>query len=256
MSFIKKKDLFLLDEIVKRNFSSKYKDSVLGILWTILSPLLMMILFTVIFSTIFAKNVENYYVYFICGWSVFQCFSNSVSISMNAIKGNKGILQRTPAPKYIFVLGGIISEFLNFIIMMILLVVIMLITQATFHLPVMFFSVFPIICLFIMVTGLGLMVSIACVYYTDVRHLWTVVSMMLLYASAVFYPMDIVPEVYRKYLELNPVYWVIDQFRDFVYSGMVPQGIHMINLLLLSLIILVMGIIIFKKYEKIVALKF
>lgn len=256
MNSIKKNDLFLLEEIVKKNFSSKYKESVLGVLWTILSPLLMMALFTIIFSTIFGRNINNYAVYFLCGWCLFQFFTTSISASMDALRGNKAILQRTPAPKYIFVLGGILSEFLNYLIMLILLVIIMFITHATFHFPIIFCTIIPVISLFIMIVGLGLMLSIACVYYTDIRHLWSVISMMLMYASAIFYPMDIIPEPFREYMMLNPLYWVIDQFRCFVYLGIVPNGINLINLLLLSLIILIFGIIVFKKYEDKVVTKF
>ncbi|WP_410319629.1 ABC transporter permease [Methanobrevibacter sp.] len=256
MSLITKNEMFLLEEIVKKNFASKYKGSVLGVMWTILSPLLMMALFTIIFSTLFGRNIDNYAVYFLCGWCLFQFFSSSISASMNALKGNKAILQRTPAPKYIFILGGILSEFLNYLIMLILLVVIMFITHATFHFPIMFFSIIPIISLFIMIVGLGLMLSIACVYYTDIQHLWGVISMMLLYASAIFYPMDIIPEPFRGYLLLNPLYWVIDQFRCFVCQGISPNAINLIDSLLLSLIILICGIIVFKRYEDKIVTKF
>ena len=256
MSLIKKNDIFLLEEIVKKNFSSKYKDSALGVFWTILSPLLMMALFTIIFSTIFGGNIDNYAVYFLTGWCLFQFFNSSISSSMNALKGNKSILQRTPAPKYIFVLGGILSEFLNYLIMLILLVIIMFITHATFHFPIMFFSIIPIISLFIMIVGLGLMLSIACVYYTDIRHLWSVIALMLMYASAIFYPIDIIPEPFKGYMLLNPLYWVIDHFRCFIYQGIIPNGISLLNSLLLSLIILICGIIIFKKYEDKVVTKF
>ena len=256
MNSIKKNDIFLLEEIVKKNFISKYKESVLGVLWTILSPLLMMALFTIVFSTLFSRNISNYAVYFLCGWCLFQFFNTSISASMNALRGNKAILQRTPAPKYIFVLGGILSEFLNYLIMLILLVVIMFITNAPFYFPIIFCSIIPVILLFIMIVGLGLMVSIACVYYTDIRHLWSVMSMMLMYSSAIFYPMDIVPEPFRGYLLLNPLYWPIDQFRLFVYQGIAPNPINLINLLLLSLIILICGIIVFKKYEDKIVTKF
>ena len=256
MSSIKKNDIFLLEEIVKKNFSSKYKDSVLGVMWTILSPLLMMALFTIIFSTIFGRNIENFPVYFLSGWCLFQFFNAAISASMDSLRGNKSILQRTPAPKYIFVLGAILSEFLNYLIMLILLVVVMFITHATFHFPIIFCSIIPIISLFVMIVGLGLMLSIACVFYTDIRHLWTVISMMLMYASAIFYPMDIIPEPFKGYMLLNPLYWAINQFRCFVYQGTVPDGFNLINLLLLSLIILICGIIVFKKYEGKVVTKF
>lgn len=255
MSLIKKNEIFLLEEIVKKNFTSKYKDSILGMLWTILSPLLMMALFTIIFSTLFNRSIENYPIYFLTGWCMFMFFTTSISNSMIALKWNKNILQRTPAPKYIFVLGAVISEFLNFLIMLALLVVIMIITHATFHWSTILFAIIPIISLFIMLTGLGLILSIACVYYTDIRHLWSVLSMMFMYASCIFYPIDIIPEPYRSYLTLSPLYWAIDQFRCFVFYGNIPEFSYIINFILISLIILVFGIIIFKKYENRVTLK-
>lgn len=255
MWFFKKNEIFLLVEIVKKNFSSKYKGSVIGVFWTVLSPLLMMALFTIIFSTLFGRNIENYSLYFLCGWCIFNFFNMSIRSSMDSLKGNKTILQRTPAPKYIFVLASIISEFLNLIIMLILLVFVIIVTNAPFHLPISLLSIFPIISLLIMATGLGLILSVACVYYVDIQYLWSVLSMMFMYASAIFYPMSIIPEPYHSYLILNPIFWVIDQFRCFVYHGIIPQTGYLINSLLLSLIILVFGIIVFKKYESKITLK-
>lgn len=256
MSLLNRNELFLLEEIVKKNFISKYKDSVLGIFWTILSPLLMMALFTILFSTLFGRNIENYPVFFLCGWCIYNFFSSSINVSMNALKGNKNILQRTPAPKHIFILGSIISELLNFIIMLFLLITIMIVTHATFHLPIMLFFIVPIISLLIMLFGLGLILSVVCVYYTDVQHLWNVLTMFLMYASGIFYPMDLIPNPYKQYLILNPVFWVIDQFRCFVYYGITPSIVNMINLFLLSLIIFVFGIIVFKKFENKLTTKF
>ena len=256
MSFINTKDLFLLEEIVKKNFTSKYKDSVLGILWTILNPLLLMALFTIIFSTLFSRNIENYPVYFLCGWCLFQFFNSAVRTAMGALKSNKNILQRTPAPKYIFVLGSIISEFINLLIMFALLICIMIITHAPIYWSLIPFSIIPVFSLIIMIIGLGLMLSVICVYYSDVQYLWNVLSMMLMYASAIFFPMTMVPEPYYSYLILNPLYWGINQFRCFIYHGIIPQTVYIVNLVLLSLIILVIGIIIFKKYENKVTMQF
>ena len=256
MDLMSKNELFLLEEIVKRNFSSKYQDSVLGIFWSVLKPLLIMIMFTIIFSTLFGRNIENFPVYFLSAKCVFDFFSGAVGMALYSIKGNKKILQKTAAPKYIFVLGTIISEFLNFLISLVLLVGIMIITKATFYFSIMPIAIIPITSILILVTGLGLMLSIACVYYTDIQHLWGVVSLVIMYSSAIFYPMSIVPEPFHSYMILNPVFWVIDQFRSIIYMGVIPDGLYMFNSLLLSAIILVFGLVIYKKYEKKVAMKF
>ena len=256
MNKIKKNELFLLEEIIKKNFAVKYKNSFLGILWSVVQPLLMMILITIIFSAIFTRSIENFPVYFLSGKCIYDFFHASTHLTMISIKGNKNILKRTAAPKHIFVLGGVASEFLNFIISLIILIFVMIVTHAQFHFLTMPLSILPIISLLLMLTGIGLILSIMCVYFTDIQHLWTVLTLMIMYASALFYPMDIIPEPFYDFMVLNPLYWVINQFREFFLWGMIPEPINMLNLFLLSSIILVIGLIVFKKYEKRVTMKF
>ena len=256
MKFIDRNDLFLLEEIVRRNFSSKYKDSVLGIFWSVLRPLLTMIVFTIIFSTLFGRNIENYPVYFLSGRCIFDFFSSAVNVSMYSISGNKSILSKTAAKKHIFVLGSIVSEFLNFIISLILLAVIMVVTHSQFYFSIMPIAIIPILSELIMVIGLGFMLSILATYYADIKHLWGVLSLLLMYGSALFYPMEIIPEPYHQYMILNPVFWIIDQFRCVVYRGVIPDTLNMLNSVLLSCILLVFGIIVYKKYKNKVSMKF
>lgn len=247
--------IFLLEEIIKKNFAAKYKDSVLGILWSILKPLLIMIILTIIFSTLFGRTIENYPVYLLSGKIIYDFFNSGTSISMNAIKGNKNILQRTAAPKYVFVIGSVISESLNFLITLIILIAVMIVTKAPFHIETIPLAILPLLFLVLMITGIGSVLSILCVYYTDIKHLWSVVTMMLMYGCAIFYPMDIIPEPYHKYMILNPLFWIIDQFRDLAIYGVVPNTLNMINAFILSMIFLVFGIIVFKKFEKRITMK-
>ena len=256
MNIIEKNDLFLLEEVVRRNFASKYKDSVLGIFWSILKPLLTMIVFTVIFSTLFNRTIANYPVYFLSGKCIFDFFNGAVGVSLNSILANKSILRKTKTKKHIFVLGSVISEFLNFLITIILLIVIMIATNAPFYFSIMPIAIIPVTSELIMVTGLGLMLSIMATYYKDILHLWGVISILFMYGSALFYPMDIIPEPYHQIMILNPLYWLVDQFRCVIYYGTIPETLYMLNSVLLSCIILVFGIIVFKKYEKNVSMKF
>lgn len=256
MDAINKQQLFLLEEIVKKNFSAKYKESVLGILWSVIKPLLIMVIMTIIFSTLFHNRIENYPIYLLSGKCIFDFFNAGTNISLMAIKGNKNILTKTSAPKYIFVLGAVISEFLNFIISIIILVAVMIATKSPFYFPSMLLSIIPIISLLMMIMGLGFILSILCVYYTDIKHLWGVITMVAMYASAIFYPMDIIPEPYHQFMILNPIYWIIEQFRDFVIYGALPDALFLVNTIYLSAIILIFGILIFRKFEKKTAMKF
>ena len=256
MKLISNNVLFLLEEIIKKNFSAKYKGSVLGILWSVLKPLLIMILLTIIFSNLFGSSIENYPVYFLSGKCLFDFFTAATNVSMMSLKGNISILKRTAAPKFVFIIGGIISEFINFIITLIILVVVMIVTKAQFHLVTSILAIIPIFSLIMMITGIGLILAVLCVYFSDIQHLWGVITLMLMYASAIFYPMNIIPEPFHRYMILNPVFWVIDQFRILVLWGTIPSRMNMINLVLLSAIMLVLGVIVFKKYEKKLTLKF
>lgn len=255
MNLIKKNELFLLEEIVRKNFASKYKDSVIGILWSILKPLLVMIVLTIIFSTLFTGIVENYPVYLLSGKCILDFFNGAISLGMIAIKGNKGIIQRTPVPKYIFILGAILSEFITFIITLILLIGVMIVTHNPFYFTMIPLSIIPIAFLLIMITGISFILAVLCVYYTDVKHLWDVFTLILMYASAIFYPMEIIPIFFRQYLTLNPVYWIIDQFRDFMIYGNMHDPVNLINTFILSMIFLVIGIIIYKKFEKVLIMR-
>ena len=249
MKLINEKDIFLLSELVRKNFSSQYKDSFLGIIWSVLHPLLMVITLTIIFSTLLGRNIENYPVYLLAGRTIFRYFTGTVGSSMNVLRSNKSILTTNPAPKHIFVLARVISAFVDFIISFVLLIVIMIITNAPFHFETMHLAIIPAITLVIATTGMSLIMSVATVYYTDIKYLWSVVVQLLLYTSAVFYSMDAVPEPYHQYLLLNPLFWLIDQFRDFMLYGIVHDPLNVINSIILSFIILIIGIVVFKKCE-------
>ena len=256
MNLLNTNHLFLLHELVKKNFSSKYKDSSLGILWSLLRPLLIMMVFTIVFSTVFGRTIKNYPVYYLVGRTVLDFFNGSITSSMNALRGNRNILIQTAAPKHIFVLASVITEFLNYLISLILVVGVMIATHAPFYFNTIPYMIIPVISLIMMTTGFSLVVSILAVYYSDIIHLWGVVSLLILYTSAIFYPMDIISEPFRSYAILSPVFWIIDQVRDYVYLGTMHSVSNTINSMLLSIIILLFGIIVFRAYRDRVSKRF
>ena len=252
---LNRNEFFLLSEVVKKNFSAKYKDSTLGIIWTVLNPLLQMTILTIVFSTLFSRNIANYPVYVLSGKCVYSLFSKSCSVSLNAIRSNKYILTKTAAPKHIFIIGGIISEFINFIIELLLLIGVMFATNAPFYINTMPLAIIPVISAVIMAVGVGLILSICQVYYSDTGHIWRLFTMMLFYTCAIFYPMNLVREPIHTYLVLNPIFWLVDQFRDFYIFGTMHNLLNIVNSLLLSTIILLCGLIVYKKFYKKIAMK-
>ena len=245
---------FLLKQLIKKNFTSKYKDSVLGILWSFLHPLIQMAILTAIFSTIFSKSIENFPVYFMAGRCVLDFFNAGTKSAMTSIKINRGILQKIYVPRYIFALGNVCSEFLNFLMSMIVMIAIMIATQAPFYF-MSIFAVIPIATLFILITGVGLILAIVCTKFTDIEYLYKIFTSLLTYACAIFYPISIVPQPVRGYMELNPIYGIIAQFREFVMFGRFPSKKIMLTSFVFSLIIFVIGVIIFKRNQEKITLE-
>ncbi len=239
---------FLLKQIVRENFTSKYKDSVLGVLWSFFNPLISMIILTAIFSSLFARNIENYPVYFLTGRITIDFFNNGTKIAMDSIKNNSNIFQKIYVPRYIFAMGGMISEFINFLISLIILAIIMIVTQAPF-LPTAILAIIPIMVLFMLIVGVGLILSIVCTKFTDIKHLYKIFTSLLIYACAIFYPIEVVPPKIRQYMELNPLYGIIAQIRDFILYGQIPSTKLMLTTFTFSLIVFIIGVLIFRKYQ-------
>ena len=245
---------FLLKQIIRKNFTTKYKDSALGILWSFFNPLITMALLTAIFSSVFTRSIENFPVYFLTGRCVIDFFNSGTKIAMTSLKKNSSILNKIYMPRYIFAVGGVCSEFINFLMTLIVVIVIMLVTRAPFY-PLALFSVIPIGILFLLIMGVGLILSILCTKFTDIEYLYRIFTSLLIYACAIFYPIDIVPQPIRQYMELNPVYGIIAQFREFVMYGRFPSTKLMLTTFVTSLIIFIIGVLLFKKYQNRITLE-
>lgn len=244
---------FLLTELVKRNLTSKYKDSVLGILWSFFNPLLTMLVFTAIFSMLFGRNISNYPVYYLAGRVVFDFFNHGTKGAMNSIRRNANLLKKIFVPKRMFAISAVCYEFVNFLISFIILFVVMIITGAPFHWTLIV-SVIPLIFLVILIFGVGLILAVCNTYFSDIGYLYNVFTLVLLYASAMFYPIEIVPAKVQIIFTLNPVYCAMSCFRQCVY-GVLPDWSMVIYLAAFALTTLGIGILLFSIYEKKLALE-
>ena len=218
-TFAEKK--FLLKQLVKRDLTSKYKDSVLGIMWSFLNPLLIMLVFTAIFSMLFGRDIENYPVYFLSGRLVYDFYTSGTKGAMNSIKMNEGLLKKIYVPKYMLSVSAICYEFVNFLISFVILFGVMIITGAQFHLTILL-VIFPIISLLMLIFGIGLILAVLNTYFTDVGYLYNVFTLILMYASALFYPMEIVPARVQMIFTLNPIYSAVSCFRECIIYGVPP----------------------------------
>ena len=245
---------FLLRQLVKKDLTSKYKDSFLGILWSFFNPLLIMLVFTAIFSMLFGKNIENFPVYFLSGRLIYDFYNAATKGAMRSMKSNAGLLKKIYVPKYMFTVSAVCYEFINFLISFVILFGVMLITGAQFHITTIF-AIIPIVLLVILIFGAGLILAVCNTYFSDVGYLYNVFTLILMYASALFYPIEIVPAKVQMIFTLNPVYCAITAFRESVVYGIIPNIYTLAYLTVFAFTLLGIGVLLFSIYEKKLALE-
>jgi len=238
---------YLLYELIKKNIKLTYRRSSLGIFWTFLSPLLFTIALTIIFSTFFQRSIENYPVYLICGRLLFDFFSSGTKTAMMSLKG-AGIIKRLYVPKYIFPLANVIGNYITFFVSLLVLVLLVIATGLTLTWNA-FFMIVPFILIFLLTLGVGLVLSVVVVFVRDVKHLWGVFTTLLMWRSAIFYPVSTVPEKYRFIFDINPLFNVIDMLRNSLIYGIPPTSFQVLYVFGFSMIFLIVGIILLYKYQ-------
>lgn len=241
-----KKNQFLFEELVKRDFKQKYKRTVLGMVWSVLSPLLTLLVMKVIFTQFFGRNTPHYTTYLFSGTLIMSYFRESTKGGMNALMANARIFSKINIPKYLFVLSKNVSSLVNFMIIIVVYMFFCVLDKIDFG-PHMLMLIFPVLCLLIFNLGIGMFLSAMYVFFRDVQYLYDVFLTLLQYASAIFYTIDgLAPEVQRIFL-LNPVYCYITYFRTVVIYGTIPSLSFHLLCAGYAMISITLGIYVYKK---------
>lgn len=212
----------LLSELVSRDIKIKYRRSVLGVLWTVLNPLCMMIILSIVFSNIFKFDVENFPLYVLSGQVIFNFFNDATTSSMTSILFNASLIKKVYVPKYLFVLARIVSSFINLVASLSALFVMMIVTRAELHWEIVL-SVIPLTMVVFFSLGVGLILAAITVKFRDIMHLYAVFTTGLMYLTPVIYPMSILPETIKKLVMLNPLTNYLIMFRDVVFNQTLPS---------------------------------
>ena len=202
----------LLKELVKRDITIRYRHSVLGLLWTVLNPLLMMIVMSIVFSTLFTNSIDNFPVYVMIGNVVFNCNSEATNRGLNSILWNSSLIKKVYIPKYLFPLATVASSLINFGFSFIALILVMLFTGAEFY-PTLITVWIPLLYLITFSLGLSLILCSINVFFRDTEHLYSVFITIWMYLSAIFYSTDILPDGVNTVVYYNPIYQLITFFR-------------------------------------------
>lgn len=206
---------FVIRELVTREIKRKYARSFLGIIWSVLNPLLSMAVMSMIFTTIFKRSIENFPIYYLTGLIFWQMFSGATNSAMTALVDNRNLLLKVKLPKQTFVLARIYTALMNFgytcIAYVLMLVVFRIKPDATMLL-------FPIDVFFTLLfaMGIGYILSIVYVFFADIKYLYSIVLTLWMYMSAIFYPYESTTELMQKVIGANPVYIYIAFAREIV----------------------------------------
>ncbi len=232
--------------LVVRDLKVRYRRSTIGFLWTMLQPLLTMLVLTTVFSHVFRFDVANYPVYALAGILFWNFFSQSIVSSMNSLRYNANLLTKVPVPKAVFPLATILSGLVNLLLALVPLLLILVVTGHPLHLTLLFLPV-AILLAAVFTLGAGLVLSPLAAFFHDIVEMVTVVMMLLLYMTPVFYPVSIVPERFAWIIRWNPVRVVLDLFREPIYSGRLPSAAHLAVATVLAAVSLAVGIAAFRR---------
>ena len=241
-----KKQQFLFEELVKRDFKQKYKRTVLGMGWSILSPLLTLLVMRLVFTQFFGRNMPHYTTYLFAGTLMFSYYREATSGGMHALMANKGIFTKINVPKYLFLLTKNVSSIINFGLTLLVFFLFAAIDGVAFSFK--FIAIlYPILCLMAFNIGVGLILSALFVFFRDISYLYDVFTMLLMYMSAIFYTVDnYAPSIQRLFL-INPVYCAIKYVRLVVLDGTIPSVQFHLLLAAYAALALLLGGLVYKK---------
>jgi len=245
-----KKYKFLLSQLVSRDFKVKYKRSILGILWSLLYPVLTMSVMALVFTNMFKFSTPgvNYLVYLMSGLVLFNYFSEASNLAMSSVVANFGLINKVYMPKYIFPLSKCIFVGINFLLTLIPLYALIFITGTgvnVYHLllPYVF------LCLFLFTVGMGFILSAVSVFLRDMFYIYGVCLTLWTYMTPIMYDIAIIPEKLQVIFKLNPLYWFVSFAREIILYNRVPDVGMWVACGGFSVAFLLIGVLVFRKNQ-------
>lgn len=242
-------NLFVLESLVTRDFKLKYRRSALGILWSILNPLLMMIVMAAVFSYMFRFQIENFPVYLILGTILFEYMNRSTTGAVTSILDAQSLIKKIRIEKMIFPLEKVTFELVNFGISLIAAAAVMIYFRIAPSIYALWGLPFLILCLTVFCVGLGLLLSALTVFFRDIHHLWSVIITAWTYATPLFYPYDMLDGWMKTIMQFNPMYHYVQFFRDIMMWNTNPGAMECLICFAMAAVTFLVGFIVFRKTQ-------
>lgn len=243
-----KKYKYLLLELIKKDIKLKYRNSVLGFLWTLIEPLLTMIVLTLIFSNLLGKGDDNFPVYILCGRLLYSFFASGTRSALKSVRAHGTMISKVYIPKYMYPLATIISNYIIFLISMVVLIGVAIVMKVRPTLYV-FEAVIPLTVIAVLTMGVGLLLATLDVFFRDLEYLWSVILMLIMYTCAIFYKADKVMTTSNAWIfKINPLYSLIVNFRNAVF-GRPLDMYHLWYSIGFSAAIFILGTVVFARKQ-------
>ena len=239
---------YLLLDLVKKDLKIKYRRSVLGFGWSILNPLLMMMVITAVFENLFRSNIENFPIYYLTGYLFFSFLTEATNMSLHSITASAALIKKVYIPKYIFPLEKCIFSFVNMLFSFIATILVMLFLKVKIT-GSFFLFLIPMFYIFVFTVGLSLFLAAATVFFRDIEHLYGVFTTAWMYLTPVFYPMEMLPDFMVKVMSFNPLYHYILYFRALILGNHIPDLRSNLVCISFSVLMLIVGAVFFKKSQ-------
>ncbi len=239
---------YLLSNLVKKDFALKYRRSFLGVLWSVLNPLLMAAVISIVFSNIFRFDIENFSIYYLVGSLIFNYIVEATSSSLISVVSSSSLVNKVYVPKYIFPLEKCLFSLVNSMFSFVAIIVVMPFLGVIPPVSVLLFWI-PVLCAFVFSVGLGMVLSSVNIFFRDIGHLWAVWTMAWMYLTPIFYPMSILPPSLQSWLNYNPAYRFIDYARQVILYGTIPNFEATLICCVWAISSILVGLIVFKKSQ-------
>ena len=243
-----KQHRFLFSELVKRDFSKKYKRTILGMAWSIIAPLMNLLIMWIVFNKLLGANVDHYVIYLFAGQLVFSYFTDATNLGMNSLVSNSGVFTKINVPKYLFLLSQNVSSLINFGLTLLIFFTFTAMEGIAFTWKFVLL-LYPVVCLIVFNLGIGLILSALFVFFRDMQYLWGILTQLIMWLSAIFYTIDGYGYTARCLFLLNPLYLYIRYFRKIVLDGVIPTPQFHLLAAAYALIAIGIGALMYKKYN-------
>ncbi|MCL2189227.1 MAG: ABC transporter permease [Defluviitaleaceae bacterium] len=239
---------FLFEELVKRDFKKKYKRTYLGIIWSMLGPLMQLGVMVLVFTHFFGRDIPHFPLFVFSGITMFNFFRESTEQGMMSLTANSGVLTKVKVPKWLFLLSRNTSALLNFTLILVVFFVYAFFDGVPFH-PRFLLLIYPVITLTLFNIGAGLVLSALFIFFKDVQYLYNIGMMLVMWLSAIFFDISTFSENTQRLFLLNPVFTHIQYFRLVVLQGVVPSWHIQLLCSLYAVAALGVGAFFYKRYN-------